>query len=90
MQKVEFMFSLGEKVTDVTTGFSGIIIRASMCLNGCIQYAVQPKVSEKEPDKMPENYWIDEQSLKKSGEGIPVKIKNTGGPTTKGPSQKVN
>lgn len=57
-----FKFDLGEEVKDLVTGFKGIIEARTQCLNGCIQYIVQPRVDKEK--KIPEACQIDEQQLK--------------------------
>ena len=53
---------LGDKVKCIYTGFTGIVVAKTEFINGCVQYAVAPKV--KTADKYPEEMSIDEDSLK--------------------------
>lgn len=62
MSKVTFKFPQGIKAECKLTGFSGIITIRSQMINGCIQYALQPK-SKKNSNYIPDAYHLDEQSL---------------------------
>lgn len=54
--------TLGDKVKDSVTGFSGIVVAKSDFLNGCTRYGVQ---SEQLKDGIPtEAQWFDEPQLK--------------------------
>lgn len=88
MENIQFKFNLGQKVRDTVTGFSGIIVRSAICLNGCIQYVVQPPINKSETNKFPDTVWIDEAQIEVIDQGISVEKKSTGGPSTKGPSSK--
>ena len=72
------MFKLGQKVKDKVTGFEGIIIAKVEYLNGCVQFAIRPKI-KKGDSKFPENHYIDEGQLVLVSEGIRAKKKNNGG-----------
>lgn len=43
--KIETKFDFGDRVTDIICGFSGWVTAVSIYLNGCVQYAVQPRIS---------------------------------------------
>jgi len=79
--KVKFKFSNGEEVEDVVSGFTGIIDCASLWLNGCKRYSVQPKMKKGETAK-PDSIWVDEESIIRISEGVAKKVTptNTGGP----------
>lgn len=80
--KVEFKFNNGDEVEDIVSGFKGIIDCASLWLNGCRRYSVQPKMGKDKTEK-PESIWMDEETLKKLSDGVNKKIKpsKTGGPS---------
>ena len=70
---------LGEKVRDTVTGFEGIAVARVEYLNGCIQYAVQARVSD--DGKLPAVEYFDHQRLELA-DVAPMKLasSNTGGP----------
>ena len=80
----KFKFKTGVEVKDKVSGVSGIINAASIWLNGCIQYSVQPK-KEENKNTIPDSWWIDEQQIELIGDGINVKKASTGGPSTRSP-----
>lgn len=87
-KSVTFKYENGLQVRDRVTGLSGIINARCEWLNGCLRYSVQPPADQKEPNKMPEGWWIDEAQLEVVGEGLnskPVEMKRTGGPSLKAP-----
>lgn len=57
-----FKLPLNSKVRDITTGFTGIIVGASVWSNRQITYMVQPK-SRKDNTKLPELEVFDEAFL---------------------------
>jgi len=75
----------GKKAVDLVTGFTGTVTSRVEYLNGCIQYAVKPRVDK--DGKMPDSMYIDEEQLEILDEK-PVKIKSvpTGGPQADCPS----
>lgn len=52
---------LGDKVRDRVTGHTGIATQRVECLNGCIQFAVRPRI--KKDGTWPESYCIDLENL---------------------------
>lgn len=80
MKKSEI--ELGQKVKDLVTGFSGIVIGHMEHLNGCHQLQIKRDTLDK--DGVPvESVWIDIEQLKVVGKGIIKKrvVTNTGGST---------
>lgn len=67
--KTEFKFALGEKVKDIVTGYSGVIMGASVFLTGCNQYGVLPQKLSKDGD-VTDWRWFDENRLIKVGKGV--------------------
>lgn len=57
-----FKFNLGDQVIDTFSKFKGNIEARTQCLNGCIQYLIQPIVDKE--GKMSDACQIDEQNLK--------------------------
>jgi hypothetical protein len=78
-------FDLGVKVRDLVTGLEGIIIARLEHLNGCVHYAVKPKVGK--DNKEVEAHYIDSQQLEKVDAGITKKVvqNNTGGSASGAP-----
>lgn len=68
---------LGNRVTDIVTGFTGIASSKIEYLNGCVLFGVKPKVEK--DGKMPEIYYIDVQQLEFVDEGVSIKKIDTGG-----------
>ncbi len=89
MTKCVFEFELGDEVADTVTGIKGIVNARSEWLNGCHRYSIQPRADKKTPHIMPDSFWFDVQTLRKTGEGInktaPVKKTRTGGPNNSSP-----
>tara|TARA_R110000796_G_scaffold131898_2_gene247330 strand:- start:1294 stop:1563 length:270 start_codon:yes stop_codon:yes gene_type:complete len=87
--KVKFKFKNGVEVVDTVSGFTGIVDCASLWLNGCRRYSVQPRVKKGEADK-PDSIWMDEEQLKLVSEGVSESIKpsKTGGPSFSSQSAK--
>jgi hypothetical protein len=83
---VKFKFPQGAEVKDQVTGLVGVINCRAEWLNGCHRYSIQPKISDKEPNKLPDSYWVDGEQLElvKQKKVVVDKTK-TGGPTTKSP-----
>ena len=74
------MINLGDKVQDKVSGIIGIATSRTEYLNGCIQFAVMPKVDPKKNDIQSWN--IDEGQLKVISSGLKkVPKKRDGGPT---------
>jgi hypothetical protein len=63
MPTVEFKYENGIKVKDRVSGLAGVIVGQSHYLNKCNRYIVQPPVSDKEPGKLPEAFYIDEDQI---------------------------
>jgi len=71
-------FKLGDKVRDKISGLEGIITSKIEFLNGCIQYGIQPPVSEN--GDMREVEYIDEGQLEKiKGKTATTKQNDVGG-----------
>lgn len=75
---------LGNIVRDTVTDLVGTATSRVEYLNGCIQYAVLPKVGA--DNKIPEAYYIDHQRLEFVDDGVAVKRSPTGGPQRDTPS----
>jgi len=73
-----FKISMGSKVKDRITGFTGIVDAQNIYGSGCIQYLVVPKMAK--DGKYPEGQWIDEQRLLVMAGGIKPKMREGGGP----------
>ena len=59
----EFKFNLGSEVSDIITGFKGIIRVRSEYLTGCNTYGIQSQKLNKEGD-ITDWIWFDENQLK--------------------------
>lgn len=78
------MITLGDKVKDKVSGFTGIAVSRTVYLNGCIQIGVTPKVAKTSDDI--KTYYIDEPQLEIiQSKKVNVKEKETGGPTRRSP-----
>ena len=76
---------LGEKVTDIVTGVTGIAVARVEYLNGCVQFCVQPKgaLDALKTDSL----YIDQGQLKRVGAGITAVVeRGKGGPSAHTPS----
>ncbi len=76
---------LGDKVRCIHTGFEGTAICKSEFINGCVQWAILPKISKtsktSKENIMPEEVGIDSQSLEVvSKKKVKMIKKETGGP----------
>ena len=56
------MISLGSRVTDKITGFTGVVIGYCSYITGCNQALVNPAILDKD-GKMLDSMWLDEQRL---------------------------
>lgn len=55
------MIGMGDRVRDVVTGFTGVVIGRTSYINGCEQALVQPRVDD--AGKCPDGMWIDVDRL---------------------------
>lgn len=55
--------NLGQKGTDIITGFTGTIVGYVEYLTGCNQYLIIPKCGKGETNKKPEGEWIDDNRV---------------------------
>lgn len=83
---MKFKFNLGDEVEDLMTGFKGNIEVRSQCLNGCIQYTIQPKTDKDK--KIPDSWAIDEQQLKLIGKSPLKKVQPKKAKSMKGGLRK--
>lgn len=67
------MITLGSKVTDKITGFTGIVTGRCEYLTGCSQFLVATK-SMKNAD--PTSAWFDEQRLEVDKKAKPIFLNN--------------
>lgn len=79
-----FKLTLGIEAQSRSTKVKGIIMSRCECLYGGNRYAIQPPVGA--DNKLPEQFWFDEDDLEKTGDGVSAsrKEKPTGGPIGKG------
>ncbi len=56
-----FKFSVGDKLKDKITGFSGVVMARTEWLNGCVRYQLQP--TELKAGKMQDEAVFDEGQL---------------------------
>jgi hypothetical protein len=78
------MITLGQKVKDKITGFTGIAITRCEYLNGCVQYCVKPKLDKN--GKIQEGEWFDDALLEIVEGGLFIKKEPDGGPIPDMPS----
>ena len=55
------MITLGQKVKDLVSGFTGVAYGRSTFLNGCNRIGVQPQI--REDGTLPQDQWFDEPQL---------------------------
>lgn len=74
------MIKLGDKVTDIVTGYTGIAVGKTEWLNKCVRIAVQKQ--ELHDGKPVEQQWFDSEQLVVEAEQAVVikKDQPTGGP----------
>jgi hypothetical protein len=70
-----FKFELGERVKDIVTGFSGVIMARSEFFTGCDQYGIAETKLNKEGKRGDWEYF-DETRLIKIGKGIKLPVEN--------------
>lgn len=85
---------LGAKVQDIATGFKGVAIEKATYMNGCIGYAVLPKMDKKNLlGGNPRACMIDQARLQVIGAGIIEEythpVANEAGVVPGGPARKV-
>ena len=78
-------FTLGSRLQDKVTGFTGIATSRIEYLSGCIQYCLSPPVDK--DGKIVEGTFFDVQRLDLVSEGVvTVEAKQTGGASGRGES----
>ncbi len=81
---------LGDIVRCIHTGFVGTVVCKSEFINGCVQFAVLPKINKRSKSfvegTMPEEVGIDSQSLEviKPKREVVKKNESNGGAMTRG------
>ena len=85
VKKVEFKFSNGQKVKDLSSGIEGIIEICSYWISGCIKYYIQPAVEEGKSEK-PTALWLPEANIGFIDDGLRERYevmekKKVGGPS---------
>lgn len=73
-----FKFNLRDRVSDSITGFKGTITARTEWINGCIRYAVQPKIGK--DGKCPDAINFDEADLVLQKAAKPATTVSAGGP----------
>lgn len=58
---MSFKFRRGEYLSDIITGFTGVVVARTDSLTGCNQYCLQPPLDK--DGKHVEAAWVDEHSL---------------------------
>lgn len=76
--------SLGNKVRDRVTGFTGIATSKVEYLNGCVQYCIMP-AADKKTGKVEDGRYVDSQQIEILGVGVTVLARPTGGPASDAP-----
>lgn len=75
---IDFKLNLGDKVEDILTGFSGIIICRCQWIHNCNTYGVKPTVLK---DGVPmDNQYFDEPQLVVVKNKVVKEKRDTGGP----------
>ena len=70
--------TLGNKVRDKVTGFTGIATAKVEYINKCVQFCVKPPVGK--DGKMVDGEYIDIEQLEVVSKGKSINAKATGGP----------
>ena len=73
----KFEYNLGDQLHDKVTGLKGICIGRIEYLNGCVQYAIKPRIGN--DGKVYDAEWVDSQQVERVGKGLNVEQKQTGG-----------
>ncbi len=73
----ENKIKLGDKVKDLVTGFTGVVVSRIEYINGCVQFGIVPKADK---DKMHDCQYVDWQRLQSVGTAISLPSQETGGP----------
>jgi hypothetical protein len=81
METVLFKHGLGKKVKCKVTGLTGVVTSRSECLYGCNRYFIQPPAGKDQ--KVPDGFWVDEDQIDVTGEGVKAEKKATGGPMSR-------
>ena len=63
------MFNLGDRVKDIISGYSGIVVARTMWLYGCDRYTVHPEKLDQD-GKVPDGCSFDEPQLKLVKAGV--------------------
>lgn len=80
-----YRFSLGDKVKDLVSGFTGIAFARYEYLNGCIRYEVAPDKLGKTGDVMDGRVFDESQLTLVKALAVKVPPKDTGGPVSNRP-----
>lgn len=73
MSTPDYKLKLGLKARDKVTGFEGVIVSRTICLNGCEQYAVRPLSTDSSKYKRAEVFdWQVIEYILENGEPIVV------------------
>lgn len=82
------LFALGQRLRHRVSGLEGIAVSRTEFLSGCIRYALQPKVTAANPEKLPEASWFDVEELEFVDHGVSdVHAKPSGGDRADHPSR---
>lgn len=76
-----FNFACGKEVESRVTKLKGVITSRSQNLYGCNRYFIQPPVGA--DGKVPDGWWVDEDDITVTGDGVAAKPKPTGGPMSR-------
>jgi len=77
----EFKFACGKEVESRVTKLKGVITSRSQNLYGCNRYFIQPPVGA--DGKVPDGWWVDEDDITVTGDGVTARPKSTGGPMSR-------
>lgn len=83
-----FKFDLGARVSDVITGFKGVVTARTEWLNGCKRYVVQSEKLDK--DNKPVDLALDEEQMKVVGKPVVTVISRPGGGPRPAPQQRAD
>lgn len=79
MQAISFKFNMGDRVKDIVSGYTGVILAMTYYSTGCRHYGIAPEKTGKDGN-IREYEWLDESRLVLVKSARERKRKPTGGP----------
>lgn len=76
----ESIIPFGASVSDIVTGFQGLVTGRAHYITGCDQYLVQPQCESGKVGQIPEGRWLDRNRLNQLSQSSIVEIPATTDP----------